>query len=594
MAAATIGALRVVLGADTAQFEDGLRHAQSRLSAFGSNVAKAGAALGVALAAAGAAIGVAVKHAVDEADKLGKTAQKIGIPVEELSRLKHAADLSDVSLEALGKSVGILSKNMSAVAGGAVSPAANAFNALKISVTNADGSLKSSTQVMTEVAAKFGRMEDGAGKTAIAMAIFGKSGADMIPLLNQGAAGLKSMMEEADKLGIVIDSQTARAAEEFNDNLKRLDKAKDGIILKITAGMLPAMQQLSAAMVQAAQDSRGLETVGNMVGGVLKVLATIAQGTSAAFRQMALDFSTVVEAIRLAIAGEFSAALGVFGKWRDEAKRLNEESNKIITTIWDAPANEIAAKAPDTAAKIAAPIMQSMQKIEEERKKSAANMAAIQKEQEDIVEKFRTPAEQMAFEIQKINSAFDRGIISQYEFGRAAEATAQRFNATWAQAGAAIAGSFAQIAGTFGKSNSAMATAAKAFAIVQAVISAYQGAAQALTLPFPANLAAAAAVLAKGFAFVAAIKSQNVPSFAAGGSFTVPGGLSRTDNMMVPMNLASGERVDVTPAGGASPRPVQEIVVRSRRPRDLGLDYLRELVQELNLIAPDGYRLVPA
>src|SRR5688572_13251607 len=107
-----IGALRVVLGADTATFEDGLKGADARLHAFAAGAAKAGAAIGVALVAAGTAIAVGVKRTIDEADNLGKMAQKIGVPVAELSKLKHAADLSDVSMQTLSTSLGKLSKNM--------------------------------------------------------------------------------------------------------------------------------------------------------------------------------------------------------------------------------------------------------------------------------------------------------------------------------------------------------------------------------------------------------------------------------------------------------------------------------------------------
>ena len=63
-------------------------------------------------------------------------------------------------------------------------------------------------------------MEDGAGKTALAIKLFGKSGADLIPLLNQGRAGIKELTDEAAKLGIVISTETAAKAEQFNDTLK--------------------------------------------------------------------------------------------------------------------------------------------------------------------------------------------------------------------------------------------------------------------------------------------------------------------------------------------------------------------------------------
>ena len=105
MAGAVIGALRVILGADSAALEKDLKGAQQSLDKFAANVAHAGrvAAAGFALAAAG--LSVAIKGTINEADKLFKMSQKFGIPIEELSALKHAADLSGVSLESLGKAL---------------------------------------------------------------------------------------------------------------------------------------------------------------------------------------------------------------------------------------------------------------------------------------------------------------------------------------------------------------------------------------------------------------------------------------------------------------------------------------------------------
>jgi hypothetical protein len=268
-----IGALRVVLGADTAALEKGLKDAQGTLASFGANVGKAGAAIGAAMVGVSAAIGIAVKGALDEADKLGKMAQSVGLPVEELSKLKYAADLSDVSLESLGKSLEKLSRAMVEVAGGGVGPAKEAFTALGIAVSNADGSLKSSQTVLEEVAAKFANYRDGAAKTALAMAIFGKAGADMIPLLNMGKDGLREAAAEAEELGIVLNGKTSAAAENFNDNLTRLGKVKDGIINQITEHLAPALSVLSDRFVQVAKDGGFVKEASTAILNVMNVLA---------------------------------------------------------------------------------------------------------------------------------------------------------------------------------------------------------------------------------------------------------------------------------------------------------------------------------
>jgi hypothetical protein len=124
------------------------------------------------------------------------------------------------------------------------------------------------------------------------------------------------------------------------------------------------------------------------------------------------------------------------------------------------------------------------------------------------------------------------------------------------------------------------------------LISTYAGAAEALKLPFPLNLAASAAVLAKGLALVAAIKSFAVPKgFAEGGSFNVKGGMSGVDNAPTMLNLAAGERVDITPAHQANKSNSPTNVFITVPNEMVSRDYLRKMIEGLNDMTRDGYRL---
>ncbi|PLU75843.1 hypothetical protein BMJ22_21050, partial [Sinorhizobium medicae] len=96
------------------------------------------------------------------------------MPIEELSRLKYAADLSGVSIEGVANGFKKLSTNMADAAGGNKT-AAEVFTQLGVAATNADGSLRSSSAVLLDVADKFAAMEDGAQKTALAVQLFGRS-----------------------------------------------------------------------------------------------------------------------------------------------------------------------------------------------------------------------------------------------------------------------------------------------------------------------------------------------------------------------------------------------------------------------------------
>lgn len=213
-----IGALRVDLGLNSAQFTTGLKKAQTGLSSFG----KAAAVVASAVVAVGTALAIGTKRAIDHADALNKSAQKAGVAVEALSRLEYAAKLSDISLEQLTGGLQKLSKSMAdaAIGQGPVT----AFKALGVAVRDGLGNLRDGNEVFSDIADRFSRMEDGALKTALSMQIFGKSGAELIPLLNEGRAGLKGMADESDRLGATINGRTAAAAEQFNDTLTRIDQ----------------------------------------------------------------------------------------------------------------------------------------------------------------------------------------------------------------------------------------------------------------------------------------------------------------------------------------------------------------------------------
>lgn len=223
------------------------------------------AGIGVSLSVAGFA--AMIKSAIDAADHLNKLSQKIGISVEALSTLRFAAQLSEVSLETLQKGIKGLSQNI-AEANTGVGDGAQVFEALGISVKNADGSMKSTEAVLLQVADVFANLEDGAVKTALAVKLFGKSGMDMIPFLNQGAAGINQLTAEAERLGLKLTTETARSAEAFNDNLTALKASSSSLGIALARDFLPELTNITNAMREAANEAGTLKALWVGLGGV--------------------------------------------------------------------------------------------------------------------------------------------------------------------------------------------------------------------------------------------------------------------------------------------------------------------------------------
>ncbi len=264
--------LQIDISARLASFQDSLdkigrqsEQMAGRLNrAFGA-VKSSIAAIGVSLSAG--AFAAFVKSGIDAADELNKLSQKVGVTVESLSALQYAAKLSDLSNEQLASSLAKLAKSASEASDGA-GDTADTFRAIGVAVKDSTGNLRTTEELLLDVADRFSKMEDSAGKTAIAMRLFGKSGAEMIPFLNQGRAGLEALRKEAERLGIIISGETAKAAEEFNDNMTRLAASSEKTKIALAESLLPALLRVSERMAEAARNGDGMI-------GMLKSLASL-------------------------------------------------------------------------------------------------------------------------------------------------------------------------------------------------------------------------------------------------------------------------------------------------------------------------------
>lgn len=301
---AVIGALRIFLGIDTGQLEDGLKKSSNSLNKFARDVAAVG--VGVELAKVFEKVvegfGHLIKSSIETADNMGKLSQKIGIPVESLSSLQVAAKLSDVSIEQLGRAVGRLDKEMVAAAAGGTSDAAAALRYLGITTKDLQG--LNAEKTFGKIAESISKMEDGANKTAVVMAIFGgRMGKEIIPLLNMGAKGFEEMTKTAAALGLVISEKTAKQSEKFNDNLKLMGLAVQGVGLTVAKYFLPEMAKSSDAMVKWVVDG---QLVAKTAEAIVRGLIFISDNAKILGITLALVFGgTILRAI-----GAFVIALG--------------------------------------------------------------------------------------------------------------------------------------------------------------------------------------------------------------------------------------------------------------------------------------------
>ena len=175
-----------------------------------------------------------------------------------------------------------------------------ALQKLGISATDSLGRIKPIDSLMLDIADRFSKMPDGAQKTALAMDLFGKSGANLIPMLNQGRAGL-------EKYQATISTDMARAADQFNDTLNRVGVSLAGPFNQAITALLPFITQL-------AQGIAGLATWFSGLPGPVQTILGVMAGLAAAFVVLAPAISALVSILTVAgplIAGIGAALVGI-------------------------------------------------------------------------------------------------------------------------------------------------------------------------------------------------------------------------------------------------------------------------------------------
>ncbi len=256
--------------------------------------------LGLAVTAAGMV--ALVKSSIEAGDELSKMSQRVGISVETLSLWNPLAKQAGLSGEAFEKGLRKLSTTMVDAATGG-EDAAHSFKAVGVEFKNQDGTLRATDQVLLDLAERFKAMPAGADKTALAMQLFGKAGADMIPFLNQGKDGINELTEEMRALGIEMSGESAAQAEVFNDALDKVHLATTSIGNQVMTAFLPALNEMALGMVESAKEGGALRAI---LDGVVLVLKTLALGAATVGKA----FVALGEAIGAGVAAAVEALRG--------------------------------------------------------------------------------------------------------------------------------------------------------------------------------------------------------------------------------------------------------------------------------------------
>jgi len=244
---ATIGELAVNVVARTEKLNRGLKNSGKLVSRFAASVKKHQAVigrfvntLGVGTAISGTGLVFALRESANEIDRLAKVSSKLGVTVDSLIGLQHAANQTGVASEKLNMGLQRMVRRVSEAAKG-TGEAKDAIRELGLNAARLSN--LSPDQQFARIADAMSRISSQSDRVRLAFKLFDSEGVDLVNTLRLGSVGLRAMADDAKNLGLTVGDQAGKI-ERFNDQMDRLRKLGTGAI----RGALPAITGASEVL----------------------------------------------------------------------------------------------------------------------------------------------------------------------------------------------------------------------------------------------------------------------------------------------------------------------------------------------------------
>ncbi len=267
-----------------------------------------------------------VRSTSDAGEAAMAASQKTGVAVTSYQRLAYAAEQAEASTEALDDGLKFLNLSIDAAGRGSRTDA-RAFAQLGIAIKDANGNVKPTEAIFLEAATALKGMEDGSRKAAIAQALFGRGGIELIPMLNEGGDAIRAMGDEAERAGLVLSEEAARNAGIFNDSLGALQGQVQGLGRTLATNLLPGLIKAVAWLRKMLDANRPeiLRQLQSALTGVAKATPGVVRGIMSITKNLG-DIARVV--------GPLVRAMGGFGVVLDIMAGLM--IGRVAAAIWAA------------------------------------------------------------------------------------------------------------------------------------------------------------------------------------------------------------------------------------------------------------------
>jgi hypothetical protein len=240
-------------GRKTEKLATKMKNAGEKVSSFGSKVSAVGGKLTkgitVPAAAAGTAVMAFATKSASTADNIDKMSQKIGISKKAYQEFDFICSQSGTSVDTLQMGMKSLTSAMDGAASGTKANVAQ-FKKLGVQVTDSSGKLRSQEDVMMETLAALQGMENQTEKARLATELFGRSGSELMPLLNGEAGSIEEMKNQAHELGLVMSDEAIKAGVNYTDKMDQLKRSFSAVATKVGTELLPYLTKLGDYIIK--------------------------------------------------------------------------------------------------------------------------------------------------------------------------------------------------------------------------------------------------------------------------------------------------------------------------------------------------------
>ncbi|WP_293006870.1 hypothetical protein [Nitrosomonas sp.] len=336
-----LGSLVVKLALEHAEYTQGLDKSSQEALKFGKNIQgsfdKAGRSAKEFFSgiAAGAVAGIAsivginaavskTRDSINILASINDAAEKTGSSIEDLSRIEQVSRNYGDSFVEIDKALGRISKGLAEFKDPA-NDAVRALDAIGVSTHDSNGELRKAADVYIDVARSLQQYEDGAQKTAVANALFGKSGTDLIPAMNNLASGIDSVRS--------VSGKTTLAADDFKDAMARTGAIVDSLFFSMAGNLLPTLNNIITAVNSSATQMDGFAASGNVVSTVLKGMVIAGYTIIDVFQGVGREIGGRAAQLVALSKLDFKAAGFIGDEIAKDSANARAEFDKFIDTV---------------------------------------------------------------------------------------------------------------------------------------------------------------------------------------------------------------------------------------------------------------------